>query len=164
MVRQLERSLLRLLRIKRLQALGDLQVQLRPARGRLPPIQHFTVQNMHELVAAGRGSIREGLGSRRTHLLTPARQRFAQVLKTLHIHVRRCEGAPGRSSDAAIGDVGFDPARLSVVESIAHRLAGNAIDFIAQDRMQFARRALHRHLEFRRIRGGLLGSQFVTQG
>jgi hypothetical protein len=42
---------------------------------------------------------------------------------------------------SAIPDIRFDIARLCVAERISYGLAGNRIDLVAQDRMQFPRRA-----------------------
>ena len=48
-----------------------------------------------------------------------------------------------------IADFHFDALRSGVTEGVAHRFADNPVDFIAQNRMQVARRAFHLHSEIR---------------
>src|SRR5271165_6360341 len=51
-------------------------------------------------------------------------------------------------------------ARLRMVESIAHGLTGNAVDLVAENRMQVSWRAFHDKTKS----SGVPGGQFVTQG
>ena len=53
-----------------------------------------------------------------------------------------------------VADFHFDPLRVCVAERIAQRLAGNPVDFVAQERREIARHALHQHMKVGRILAG----------
>ena len=56
-----------------------------------------------------------------------------------------------------VGNFRFDMVRPRVAESIAQRLAGDAVNLVPHDRMQIPRRAFHHQTE----RRGVFDGQFV---
>src|SRR5258708_3075783 len=67
--------------------LWDPVMQLRPAPGRQPAIEHFTVKRMHKFVTRGDGPVRQVLRAKRTCHVMPARVLFAEVFKLLWFNI-----------------------------------------------------------------------------
>src|ERR1700687_3188863 len=64
----------------------------------------------------------------------------------------------------AVRDFRFDFACLCVVERISQRFARNAINIVAEDRMQVSRCALYRNVELRRAPPATAGAgELFTQ-
>jgi len=81
-------------------------------------------------------------------------------LASLIHHGRIDAFAVVRDSDAQavpVLDLRFDGLRFGMLECIAHRLERDAVDFVAQDRVDIPRRSLHPDIECgRTFRGHLV--------
>src|SRR5439155_23037639 len=73
------------------------------------------------------------------------------LLKNLRVNAAPVIPDPQTKASFVIPDFHFDLPRLCVPEGIAHCLARNPVDFVADDRMQVPRRAFHLHTEERGI-------------
>ena len=64
--------------------------------------------------------------------------------------------AQSKNADA-VGDLRFNFICLRVVEGISQRLARNAIDVVAEDRMQVPRHSFYRNMKSRRTSSAITG-------
>ena len=97
-----------------------------------------------------RSSVRQPICSARSRMLGRPQCPGASGVQVLRIDALSIVPDAHADLPCAIRDLRFDVTGLCVPERIAQRLARNAVDVVAQDRMQVARRALDRHAEGRR--------------
>ncbi len=85
------------------------------------------------------------------------------VIQKLRVNPLTIVPHPQPKLPFVIPDFHFDPLRLCVLESIAHCLAGNPIDFVSQYRTEVPRRPFHPHMKLGSIRVRFAARQFFSQ-
>ena len=84
-------------------------------------------------------------------------------LKNLRVDALPVIPDPQAKLPFVIVDFHFDLPRLSVPRGIAQRLAGNPVDFVADDRMQVPRRAFYLHPQDGGIPVSFIGCEFFSE-
>src|SRR5439155_15838453 len=84
-------------------------------------------------------------------------------IKKLRVNALTVVPDPQTKAPLLIADFHFDPPRVCVAECIAHRLAGNPIDFVPEDWSKIPRCALHLHTKVGTIIVGLMCSEFFSE-